>query len=117
MSNDYSDIQCQYLCTSHSAVSSEYKDLYVPIARDAVIRTFISEPTEQAVGPRLPLVMIHGFGAGFLQFYKNLDHLHSERRLLALDLPGFGRSTRIQFTREAERASSLLSLCRWSRFL
>ena len=71
------------------------------------------------MGPRLPLVMIHGFGAGFLQFYKNLDHLHSERRLLAPDLPGFGRSTRIQFTREAERAEGEMVSCleAWRRVL
>ena len=48
--------------------------------------------------------MIHGFGAGFLQFYKNLDHLHTQRRLLALDIPGFGRSTRISFTPDARTA-------------
>lgn len=41
--------------------------------------------------------MVHGFGAGLLQFYKNLDHLHCERSVLALDLPGFGRSTRKPF--------------------
>ena len=48
--------------------------------------------------------MIHGFGAGFLQFYKNLDHLHTHRHLLALDIPGFGRSTRISFTPDAKTA-------------
>ena len=51
------------------------------------------EPTPQT--DKHPLVMIHGFGAGLLQFYKNIDHLHSDRTLHALDLPGFGRSTRI----------------------
>ncbi len=45
---------------------------------------------------KTPLVMIHGFGAGLLQFYKNLDHLHADRRLLAFDLPGFGRSSRVR---------------------
>jgi pimeloyl-ACP methyl ester carboxylesterase len=87
------------------SVKSDHKDLYVPIARDAVIRTYVAEPTEAEEGaPRHPLVMIHGFGAGFLQFYKNLDHLHSHRRLLALDIPGFGRSTRVSFTPDAMTA-------------
>ena len=53
---------------------------------------------------KFPLVMIHGFGAGILQFYKNLDHLHSDRRLFAIDLPGFARSSRMLFTPEAEAA-------------
>ena len=83
-------------------MQSEHKDLFVPIARDAIIRTYVSEAKEVGGQPRLPLVLLHGFGAGFLQFYKNLDHLHEERRLLALDLPGFGRSTRVSFTPRAE---------------
>ena len=91
---------------SFSAVTSEHRDLYVPIAREAVIRTFVAEPMQQPASPRLPLVMLHGFGAGFLQFYKNLDHLHAERQLLAVDLPGFGRSTRVPFSHNAERAES-----------
>ena len=53
--------------------------------------------------PRLPLVMIHGFGCGIPQFYKNFDHLHSNRRLYAIDLPGFARSTRVNFTPDAEK--------------
>ena len=53
---------------------------------------------------KFPLVMIHGFGAGILQFYKKLDHLHSDRRLFAIDLPGFARSSRMLFTPEAEAA-------------
>ena len=52
----------------------------------------------------VPLVMIHGFGAGLLQFYKNLDHLHSERSIHALDLPGFGRSTRKPFPLHPDNA-------------
>ena len=52
--------------------------------------------------PRLPLVMIHGFGCGIPQFYKNFDHLHSNRKLYAIDLPGFARSTRVTFTPDAE---------------
>ena len=77
-------------------VKSPHTNLYIPIDKEAVIRTYVSEPTQPITGAH-PLVMIHGFGAGFLQFYKNLDHLHAGRRLLALDLPGFGRSTRVSF--------------------
>ena len=61
-----------------------------------------SERSEQTV----PVVMIHGFGAGFLQFYKNLDYLHSDRKLLAIDLPGFGRSTRVPFPTNATLAEN-----------
>lgn len=38
-------------------------------------------------GP-LPLVMIHGMGAGLAFFCKNFDDLAESRPLYALDLPG-----------------------------
>ena len=47
--------------------------------------------------------MIHGFGCGIPQFYKNFDHLHSNRKLYAIDLPGFARSTRVEFSADAEQ--------------
>lgn len=62
------------------------------------------EPEHPCSPEKVPLVMIHGFGAGILQFYKNFDHLHSDRRLFAIDLPGFARSSRVSFTPEAEAA-------------
>ena len=67
----------------------------------------------------IPVVMIHGFGAGFLQFYKNLDYLHSNRRLLAIDLPGFGRSTRVTFPTDASLAEAqfINSIERWRKIV
>lgn len=59
-----------------SAVKTDHTDLFIPITKDAVIRTYVAEPTESLTTTtdndiqRYPLVMIHGFGAGFLQFYK-----------------------------------------------
>lgn len=65
------------------------------------------EPDTQPHPPdKLPLVMLHGFGAGLLQFYKNFDGLHGDRWLHALDLPGFARSSRVPFTPDAEAAES-----------
>lgn len=67
----------------------------------------------------VPVVMIHGFGAGFLQFYKNLDHLHSRRKLLAIDLPGFGRSTRVPFPSDATLAENqfINSIEQWRKLV
>lgn len=84
-----------------------YTDHYVPIGEDAVIRTITMEAEmPSSSSKRVPLVMIHGFGAGLLQFYKNLDHLHTDRRLLAFDLPGFGRSSRVQFPKDPSEAET-----------
>ena len=82
-----------------------------------MVRSVILEAKEHTEPERIPLVLIHGFGAGFLQFYKNLDHLHSKRKVLALDLPGFGQSTRILFTPEAEKAEMEFvdSIERWRK--
>ena len=86
------------------ALSSEYKDLYVTVGPGAVIRSILLEPDQPQEEEKPPLVLLHGFGCGIPQFYKNLDHLHSDRRLYALDLPGFARSTRVPFPVDAEGA-------------
>jgi len=87
----------------------------VPVGPNAVIRSILLEPEQAPVQGRTPLVLVHGFGCGIVQFYKNLDHLHSDRRLYALDLPGFARSTRIPFPADAEGAESefVEALERW----
>ena len=95
------------LLFSHfSELSSGYSSCHVPISDDTVMRTVILEP--KAPPPldmeRPPLVMLHGFGAGLVQYFKNFDSLHQNRRLLAPDLPGFGRSTRVQFPKDSVRA-------------
>ena len=89
--------------------------MYVPIGDDAVIRCLVMEPQQPSLTDKLPLVLVHGFGCGIVQFYKNLDHLHSDRRLYALDLPGFARSTRVPFPEEAKdvEAAFVSALERW----
>ena len=53
---------------------------------------------------KAPLVMMHGFGCGLGAFSHNYDALHADRELLSFDVLGFGRSSRTQFTPEAETA-------------
>ena len=50
-----------------------------------------------------PLVMVHGMGAGLAMFALNIPELSKERTVLAIDLPGFGRSSRPPFSSKEER--------------
>ncbi len=94
------------MAVAHPGLRSEYRSMFVPISSDLAIRTIIMEPDTPQTPEKTPLVMIHGFGAGLLSYYKNFDHLHATRRLYALDLPGFARSTRVSFSNDAESVES-----------
>lgn len=55
---------------------------------------------------KLPLVLIHGFASGVGLWCLNLDAFAADRPVYAIDLPGFGRSSRISFSNEALEAES-----------
>lgn len=50
----------------------------------------------------VPIVMLHGFAAGIAFWLMNLEEISADRPLYALDLLGFGRSSRPQFSTDAE---------------
>lgn len=49
----------------------------------------------------VPLVMLHGLGAGVALWVMNFDTLAKDRPLYAIDILGFGRSSRPKFSKEA----------------
>lgn len=50
----------------------------------------------------VPIVMLHGFGAGVAFWLMNLEEIAANRPLYAVDLLGFGRSSRPNFSKDAE---------------
>lgn len=51
--------------------------------------------------PEVPLVLLHGLGAGIALWVLNLDAFSEHRPVYAMDILGFGRSSRPQFSRDA----------------
>lgn len=48
-----------------------------------------------------PIVLLHGFGAGIGFWILNIDAFAAERKLYAIDLLGYGKSTRSKFSKDA----------------
>ncbi|KAG8190697.1 hypothetical protein JTE90_004201 [Oedothorax gibbosus] len=53
-----------------------------------------------------PLVLLHGFGSGIGLWVLNIDSLSKDRPLYALDILGFGLSSRPTFSNDAEVAEN-----------
>lgn len=49
----------------------------------------------------VPIVMLHGFAAGIAFWLMNLEEISADRPLYAIDLLGFGRSSRPPFSNDA----------------
>lgn len=63
-----------------------------------------------------PLVLLHGFASGIGLWVLNIDSLSKDRPLYALDILGFGSSSRPSFSRDAETAENQLVESKFNLF-
>lgn len=67
----------------------------------------------------VPIVLLHGFGAGLGFWVLNLDAFAADRPLYAFDLLGYGKSSRSKFSKNAEEIESqyIQSIEKWRELM
>ncbi|XP_066578973.1 (Lyso)-N-acylphosphatidylethanolamine lipase isoform X2 [Amia ocellicauda] len=90
-------------------IQSELRTRFVTLQNQEKIWTLTvtNKHNTEPVPPSTPLVLLHGFGGGLGLWVQNLDALCGRRTIHALDLPGFGRSSRPRFPSDPELAEDL----------
>nr|XP_019946903.1 PREDICTED: 1-acylglycerol-3-phosphate O-acyltransferase ABHD5 [Paralichthys olivaceus] len=81
-------------------VDSSFSKKYVPISNDNQLWTLTFSSV--SVKDKTPMVLLHGFGGGVGLWAQNLDALSQCRPVFALDLMGFGQSSRPLFSSDAQ---------------
>ncbi|XP_008322115.1 1-acylglycerol-3-phosphate O-acyltransferase ABHD5 [Cynoglossus semilaevis] len=85
-------------------VNSPFTKQYIPISSGNLIWTLVFSNTSHK--HKTPMVLLHGFGGGVGLWAQNLDALCQHRSVFALDLLGFGQSSRPSFSSDARLAEN-----------
>lgn len=83
-------------------IDSNFSKQYVPISNGNHLWTLTF--SNEHVKDKTPMVLLHGFGGGVGLWAQNLDILSQQRPIFALDLLGFGQSSRPLFSTDAQEA-------------
>uniref|UniRef100_A0A3Q3L1I7 1-acylglycerol-3-phosphate O-acyltransferase ABHD5 n=1 Tax=Mastacembelus armatus TaxID=205130 RepID=A0A3Q3L1I7_9TELE len=83
-------------------LNTAFSKQYVPISGGNLLWTL--DFSSDTARDKTPLVLIHGFGGGVGLWAQNLDDLSQYRPIFALDLLGFGQSSRPLFSSDASEA-------------
>ncbi|CAH2242278.1 1-acylglycerol-3-phosphate O-acyltransferase ABHD5 isoform X2 [Pararge aegeria] len=89
-----------------SCVKTAYKRFYVDIGSVVGQCDKIWTISLNDESAKTPLVMLHGMGAGVALWCPNLDAFAATRPVYAIDLLGFGRSSRPKFASDAEKVEA-----------
>ncbi|XP_066546705.1 1-acylglycerol-3-phosphate O-acyltransferase ABHD5 isoform X2 [Amia ocellicauda] len=85
------------------SITATFSKQNIPISNGNMIWTLSFKSNTAS---KIPLVLIHGFGGGVAMWALNLEALSQQRTVYAFDLLGFGRSSRPQFSSEAEKVEN-----------
>uniref|UniRef100_A0A1B6CQ76 1-acylglycerol-3-phosphate O-acyltransferase ABHD5 n=1 Tax=Clastoptera arizonana TaxID=38151 RepID=A0A1B6CQ76_9HEMI len=91
-----------------SCLKTPYKGFYVDIGSVVGPSDKIWTISFNSESNKTPLVLIHGLGAGVGLWCLNLDSFAAHRPVYAIDVLGFGRSSRPNFSKDAEEAERQL---------
>ncbi|XP_026762946.1 1-acylglycerol-3-phosphate O-acyltransferase ABHD5 isoform X2 [Galleria mellonella] len=89
-----------------SCLKTVYKRFYVDIGSVVGQSDKIWTISLNDESSKTPLVLLHGMGAGLALWCPNLDALAATRPVYAIDVLGFGRSSRPKFSDDAEKAET-----------
>ncbi|XP_044265498.1 (Lyso)-N-acylphosphatidylethanolamine lipase-like [Tribolium madens] len=85
-------------------LNTAYKGWHVLIDHKPNIKAKIWTIAMNTESKNIPLVLLHGFGAGVGFWCLNLDSLAANRPVYAIDILGFGRSSRPEFSNDGLEA-------------
>jgi pimeloyl-ACP methyl ester carboxylesterase len=103
-----------------TGIKTDYNKFYVDLGHCIGPQTdkiwTLSMNTES---PNTPLLMIHGFGAGIGFWVLNYDALAANRPVYAIDLPGYGKSSRSKFSKDAKEIEAQFcnAIERWRQLM
>lgn len=105
--------------SSTSGIRSTHHKFYVDIGDCVGVGDKIWTLAINTLSNNTPIVLLHGFGAGLGFWILNIDALAQDRPVYAIDLLGFGKSSRPKFSKEATEVEDqyIESLERWRRLM
>lgn len=100
-----------------SFLKTPYRGWYVDIGPTVGEADKVWTISMESDDSKTPLVMLHGMGAGVAFWVLNLDSLAKQRPVYAIDILGFGRSSRPTFSSDPMAAEKqlVLSIEEWRR--